>query len=175
MTEWLFTLLYFTYRFTLLFSHSVVSDSLQPYRLQHTRLPYPTLSPGIFSNSCLLSRWCHPTISSYVTRFSSCPQSFPESGSFPVSWLFASSDQSIGTSASALVLPMNIQSWSPLGVTGLIFLQSTCLLQCFQFESINSSVLSLLYGPSLISIHDHWKNQSFDYMDLCQQSDVTAF
>ena len=117
-TEWLFTLLYFTYRFTLLFSHSVVSDSLQPYRLQHTRLPYPTLSPGIFSNSCLLSRWCHPTISSYVTRFSSCPQSFPASGSFPMCQLFESCGQNIGTSES--IFPMNIQGWFPLASTSLI-------------------------------------------------------
>ena len=93
----------------LLFSHSVVSDPLRPHGLQHARLPCPSLSPRACSNSCSLSRWCHPTISSSVTLFSSCLQSFLASGSFPMSWLFASGGQSIGASASASVLPMNIQ------------------------------------------------------------------
>ena len=100
--------------------------------------------------------------------FSSCPHSFPASGSFQRSQLFTSGGQSIGASVSAPVLPMNIQDWFPLGLTGLI--SSTP-----QFESINSSALSLLYGPTLTSIHDYWKNHSFDYTDLCWQSDVSAF
>ena len=94
---------------------------LQHRGLQNTRLPRPSLSPEICSNSCPLSQWCHPTISS-VTPFSSCPQSFPASGSFSLSWLFESGGQSIGASASASVLPMNIQDWSPLGLSGLILL-----------------------------------------------------
>ena len=99
------------------FSHSVVSDSLWPHGLQHTRLPCPSPTPRIYSNSCLLSWWCHPTISSSVVSFSSHLQSFPASGSFPMSQFFASGGQSIGVSASASVLPMNIQDWSPLGWT----------------------------------------------------------
>ena len=94
----------------LLFSHSVVSDSLWPHGLQHSRLPCPSLSPRVCSNSWSLSRWCHPTISSSVTLFS-CLQSFLASGPFPMSWLFASGGQSIGASALASVLPVNIQSW----------------------------------------------------------------
>ena len=100
----------------LLFSCQVMSDSLQPHRLQHTRLPCPLTSPGACSNSSLLSWWCHPTISSSVIPFS-CLQSFPASGSFPVSWLLASGGQSIGASASASVLPVSIQDWFPLGLT----------------------------------------------------------
>ena len=92
-----------------------MSNSLQPHGLQHTRLSCPSLSPGVRSNSSLLSQWCHPTISSSVTLFSSCPQSFPASSSFLMSWLFASGGQSIGASASPSVLPMNIQGWFLLG------------------------------------------------------------
>ena len=106
------------------FSHSVMSDSLQPYERQHTRPPCPSPTPGVHSNPHPLSRWCHPTISSSVIPFSSCPQSFPASGSFQMSQLFASSSQSIGVSASTWVLPMNTQDWSPLGWTGWISLQS---------------------------------------------------
>ena len=100
------------------------------------RLPCPSLSPGVFSNSCPLSWWCHPTISSCVTRFSSCLQSFPASGSFPVSQLFASGGQSIETSASASVLPMNIQGWFPLGLTGLISLQSKGFSRVFSNTTV---------------------------------------
>ena len=107
----------------MLFSSSVLSDSLQPHVLQHARLPCPSPSHEISSDSCPLSRWCHPSISSSVIRFSSCLQSFPTSGSFPVSQLFISDGQSIGASASASVLPMNIQHWLLLGLTGLISLQ----------------------------------------------------
>ena len=95
-----------------------------PHGLQHARLPSPSLSPRVYSNSCLLSQWCHPTISLSVMPFSSCPQSFQASGSFPMNWLFASGGQSNGASASASILPMNIQSCFPLGLTGLISLVS---------------------------------------------------
>ena len=112
----------------LLFSSQVVSDSLQPYELQHVSVPCPVLSPGAFSNSCPLSQWYHSTISSSVTPFSSFPQSFPALESFPKSRLFISDGQSIGASALASVLPMNSQGWFPLGLAGLI-LQSRGLLQ----------------------------------------------
>ena len=107
-----------------LFSCQVVSDSLRPHGLQHARLPCPSLSPRVCSNSRPSSQWWHPTISSSVTPFSSCRQSFPASGSFPVSQLFTSGGQSIGASASASVLPMNIQGWFPLRLTGWTSLQS---------------------------------------------------
>ena len=101
------------------FSHSVVSDSLRPHQPQHTRPPCPSPTPGVHPNPCPLSRWCHPTISSSVVPFSSCPQSFPASGSFQTSHLFASGGQSIGVSASISVPPMNTQ-WSPLGWTSWV-------------------------------------------------------
>ena len=157
----------------LLSSHSVVSDSLRSCGLQHTRLPCPSPSPRACSNSCPLSQWCHPTILSSVMTFS-CLQCFPESGSFPVSQLFESGGQSIGASALASVLPMNIQDWFHLGWTGWISLQSKGLSRVFskkkknkesspapQLKSINSSVLSFLYGPAITSIHDFWKNHIF--------------
>ena len=100
------------------FSRSVVSDSLRPHESQHARPPCPSQTPGVCSDSCPSSRWCHPAISSSVVPFSSCPQSLPASGSFPMSQLFARGGQSIGVSASASVLPMNTQDWSPLGWTG---------------------------------------------------------
>ena len=105
------------------FSHWVVSSSFRPHGLQHTRLPCPSPAPGVYSNSCPLSRWCHPAISSSVP-FSSRLQSFPASGTFPVSQFFISGGQSIEVSASTSVFPMNIQDWSPLGWTGWISLQS---------------------------------------------------
>ena len=106
-------------------SRLVVSNSLRPHGLQHTRFPCPSPSPGVCSNSCPWSWWCHPTISSSVILFSSCLQSFPASGSFPMSQFFASGSQSIGAATSAAsVLPMNIQGWFPLGWTGWISLQS---------------------------------------------------
>ena len=143
-----------------------MSDSLWPHGLQHTRPPCPSLTPGVYSNSCPLSQWCHPTISSFVAPFFSCPQSFPASGSFPVSWLFASGGQSIGALASASVLPMNIQGWFPLGLTDLISCSPWDSQESSptpQFESINSSVLSFLHSPTLTSIHDHRKNHSLDF------------
>ena len=148
-----------------------MSDFLWLHELQHARLPYPILSPGVCSNSCPLSQWCHPTISSSVTPFSSCPQSSPASGSFPMSHLFASGAQIIGASASASILSMSIQGWlvwfpcSPKDSQESQF-------KTPQLKSISSSVLTLLYGLTLTSIHDYWKDHSFDYTDRCQQSDV---
>ena len=113
------------------FSCSVVSYSLWPHGLQHTRLLCPSPTPRVCSNSCPSSRWCHPTISSSVIPFSSCFQSFPASGSFQISQFFPSGGQSIGVSASASVLPVNIQDWSPLGWTGWISLQSKGLSRVF--------------------------------------------
>ena len=148
------------------FSHSVVSNNLPPRGLQHARIPCPSLTPGACSESCPLSWWCHPTISSSVVPVSSYLQSFPASGSFPGSQLFASGGQSIGVSASASVLPMNTQGWSPLGWTGWISLQSQGTLkshlQHHNSKSINSSALSFLHSSTLTSIHDHWKNHSLD-------------
>ena len=148
------------------FSHSVMSNYLWPHGLQHARLLCPSPTPRACSNSCPLSQWCHSTISSSVIPFSSHLQSFPASGSFQMSQLFTSGGQSIGVSASASVLPMNIQDWFPLRLSDLIFLQSKGLSRASsptpQSKSINSSVLSLLYGPTLTSIHEDWKNHSFD-------------
>ena len=110
---------------------SVMSNSLWPQGLQHTKLLCPLPTPGAYSNSCPLSQWCHPTISSSVIPFSSCLRSFPASGSFKVNQFFASGGQSIGVSASASILPMNIQDWFPLGLTGWISLQSKGLSRVF--------------------------------------------
>ena len=147
------------------FSRSVMSDALPPHGLQHARLPCPSPTPGVYSNSCPLSRWCRPTTSLSVVPFSSCLQSFPASGSFQMSQLFASGGQSIGVSALTSVLPMNIQDWFPLGWTGWISLQSKGLSSVFSnttVQNINSSALSFLYSPTLTSIHDHWKNHGLD-------------
>ena len=151
-----------------------MSDSLQPCGLQHARLPCPSPIPKVCSNSHPSSQWCHPTISSSVIPFSSRLQSFPASGSFPMSH-FTSGGQSIGTSASTSVLPMNIQDWFPLDLNGLISLQSKGLSRVFsstaQFKSINSTVLSLFYGPTVTSIHDYWQSKCFD---LCYKTLVTT-
>ena len=117
-------------------SCSVVSDSLRPHGLQHTRPPCPSPTPRVYPNSCPLSQRSHPTISSSVIPFSSCPQSFPASGSFQRSQFFASGGQSIGVSASASVLPMNIQDWFPLGLTGWVSLQSRGLSQVFSNTTV---------------------------------------
>ena len=144
----------------LLLSCSVMSNSLQPHGLQHTRLPCPSPSPGACSNSFPLSWWCHWTITSSVGSFS-CFQSFPASGSSPVSQLFASGGQSIGVSASVSVLPKNIQDWFPLGLTGLISLLckeckrvfSSTIVQKHHFFSAN-----LLYGPTFTLKYDYCKS-----------------
>ena len=124
--------------------------------LQYARPPCPSSTAGVHPNPCPLTRWCHPTISSSVVPFSSCPQSFPASGSFQMSQLFSSGGQNIGVSASTSVLLMDTQDWSPLGWTGWISLSSPTP----QFKSVNSSALSFLYSPTLTVIHDHWENHS---------------
>ena len=149
------------------FQFSSVAQScpvLQPYEWQHARPPCPSQTPRVYPNSCSLSRWCHPTISSSATLFSSCPQSLPASESFPKSQLFTSGGQSSGASASAPVLSTNIQGSFPLGWTA----------PTPQFKSINSLALSLLYGPTLKSLDDYWKSHSFDYTDFCWQSKVST-
>ena len=148
------------------FSHLVTSDAFQPHELQHARLPCPSPLPGACSNSCLSSLWYHPIISPSVLPFSSCLQSFPVSRPFPMNQFFTSRGHtSIVVSASASVLPKNIQDCFPLRMTGWL----TCSPRDSQesspkpqFKNINSLVLSFLYGPILTSIHDHWKNHSFD-------------
>ena len=128
------------------FSRSVVSNSLRPHELQHGRPPCPSPTPGVYPNSCPSSWWCHPAISSSAVPFSSCPQSLPASGSFPMSQLFAWGSQSIGISASASVLPMNTQDWSPLGWPGWISLQSKGL----------SRVLAIKRGFWLLTSLREW-------------------
>ena len=118
------------------FSHSVISNSLWPHGLQHTRTPCPSPTPRACSNSCPLSQWCHPTIPSFVIPFSSRLQSFPTSGFLPMSQFLASGGQSIGVSASTSVLPMNTQDWSPLGWTGWISLQSKGLSRVFSNTTV---------------------------------------
>ena len=118
------------------FSHSVMSDSLRPHELQHTRLPCPSPTPRVHPNLCPLCQWCHPTISSSVVPFPHCPQFFPASGSFQMSQLFVSGGQSIGVSASASVLPMNTQDWSPSGWTVWISLQSKGLSRVFSNTTV---------------------------------------
>ena len=175
------TLILIWWAFFLLFSHPVLSDCLQSHGVQHIKFPCPSPSPRVCSNSCPLSQWCHPTISSSLIPFFSCPQSFPTSGSFPISRLFTSGSQSIGASASVSVLPMNIQGWFPLGLTDLISLQSKGLSRVFsrtviqrhQFFSAQPSLQSNFF--MVTSVLDYWKNHCFDYMDLCRQSDVSAF
>jgi len=172
----------------LLFSHSVESDSLPSNGLQHERLPCPSVSPRVCSNSCPLSRWCHPTISSSVIPFSSYLQSFPASGSFPVSQLFTSGGQSIGASAAASVLSMNIQDWFPLGSAfstkpfgqrafDLLTVQRA-LKRLFLHHSCKASILQCSFFFMVQLSHPYMtdgKNHSFDNMDLCWQSNVSAF
>ena len=130
------------------FSLSVMSNSLRPHELQHSRPPCPSPTPGVHPNPYPLSQWCHPTISSSVIPFSSCPQSFPASGSFPMSQLFASGGQSIGVSASTSVLPMNTKDWSPLAWTGWTSLQSKGLSRVFSKTTVQKYQF---YGAQLSS------------------------
>ena len=139
----MFNLPRFSLRLQLIFSfssvqssHSVVSDSLRPHELQHARPPCPSSTPGVYPNPCPSSWWCYQAMSSSVIPFSSCPQSFSALGSFPMSQLFASGGQSIRISASASVLPMNTQDWSPLGWTGWISLQSKGLSRVFSNTTV---------------------------------------
>ena len=162
----------------LFLSHPVMSDSLQPHGLKHARPPCPLLSLEVCPSSYPLHWWCHPTISSSAVHFSSCPQSFPAAGSFPLSQFFPSGGQSIGASASVSVLPMSIQGWFPLRLTGLISVLSKGLSSVFsnttawkhQFLGAQPSLWSCL-----TSVQDYWKDHSLDYADLCWQSDVLAF
>ena len=147
------------------FSRSVVSNSLRPHELQHSRPPCPSPTPGVHSNSCPSSRWCHQAISSSVVTFSSCPQSLPASGSFPMSQFFAWGGQSIGLSALASVLPMNTQDWSPLEWTGWISLQSKGLSRVFSNTTIQKHQFFSIQLSSQSNFHihnDHWKNHSLD-------------
>ena len=132
------------------FSCSVMSNSLRLHGLQHSRPPCPSPTPGVYSNSCPLSQWCHPTISSSVVPFSSCLQSFPASGSFPMSQFFTSGGQSIGVSASTSVLPMNIQDWFTLEWTGWISLQSKGLSRVFSNTTVQKHQFQF-FGAQLFS------------------------
>ena len=150
-------------QFSVQFSHSVVSDSLWPHELQHTRPPCPSPTPRVYLNSCPLNRWCHPAISSSVIPFSSCPQSFPALESFQMSQLFASGDKywsfsfNISLSNEYTGLISFRMDWLDLlAVQGAQESSPTP-----QFKNINSSLLSFLYSPTLTSIHDYWKNHSF--------------
>ena len=161
-----------------------MSNSLRSQGLRHASLPCLSLAPGVCSNSCPLSQWCYLTISSSAALFF-CLQSFPTSRCFPMSRLIASGGQSIGISVSPSVLAMNIQGWFPLVLIVLLVVLGnlSSLFQhynlkasvLFFFESINSLALRIFHGPTLISVHDYWKNHSFDYTDLCWQSDVSTF
>ena len=174
---YIYIFFFFLFCVSVQFSRSVVSDSLWPHEPQHARPPCPSQTPGIQSDPCPSSQWCHPAISSSVVPFS-CPQSLPELVFFPVSQLFSRGGQNIGVAASTSVLPMNTQDSSPLnGLVG-----SSCSPRNSQessptpsFESINCLGLSFVCGPTLISIHDYWKNHSFDCMSLCRQNDVSVF
>ena len=159
----------------LLFSVSVMSTSLRPHGLQHHGavlhhgFPCPSPSPRACSNSCPLSRWCHPTISSSVVPFFSCLQSFPASGSFLMSWLFTSGGQSIGASASSLVLPMNIQGWFPLGLTRWISLQSKGLSRAFPNTTVQKHHI-----PQYKIKKNFFKHQPFKKITFCNCSHMDA-
>ena len=143
------------------FSCSVMSNSLQAHEPQHARPLCPSPTPGVYPNSCPSSWWCHPTISSSVIPFSSCPQSSPASWSFQMCQLFTSGGQSSGVSASTSVLPMSMQDWSPYGWTGWI---QGALKSLLQHHCSKASILRCLafFTVQLTSTHDHWKNHSLD-------------
>ena len=155
-----------------------MSDSLWPHEPQHARPPCLSPTPGVYSNSCPLSRWCLPTISSSVVPFSHL-QSFPATGSFQMSQFFSLGGQSIGVSASASVPPIEHPGLISLRMDWLDILGVQGTLKSLspipQFKSINSLALNFLYSPTLTSIHDHWKNHSLDQTELCWQSNVSAF
>ena len=148
------------------FSRSVMSDSLQPHGPQHTRPACPSPTPGVYSNSCPLSWWCHPTISSSVIPFSSRPQSSPASGSFQVSQLFAWGGQSTRVSASTSVLPMNTQDWSPLGWTGWISLQSKGISRVFSNTTLQKHQFFGAQPSSQSNPHIHTWPQEKPYLWL---------
>ena len=142
-----------------------MSDSSRPHEPQHARPPCPSPTPRVHPNPCPLSQRCLPITLSSIIPFSSCPQSFPASGSFPMSQFFASGGQRIGVSASASVLPMNTQDSSPLEWTGWISLQSKGLSRVFSSTIVRKHQFfgtSFLYSPTLTSIHDYWKNHNLD-------------
>ena len=146
------------------FSHSVIPNSLWPHGLQHIRPPCPSPTPGASSNSCS-SRWYHPIISSSVVPFSSCLQSFPVSGSFPMSQFFTSGGQSIGISASTSVVSMNIQDWFPLRWNGWISLMSKGFSRVFSNTTVQKHKFfsaQISYSLNLTSVHDYWKNHNLD-------------
>ena len=160
------------------FSCSVMSNSLWPHRLQHTRPPCPSPTPGVYPNSRLLSRWCHPTISSSVIPFSSCLQSFPASGSFQMSQFFTSGGQSIGVSASTSVLPMNIRYQFPLGWTGWISLQSKGFSRIFSNTTVQKPsvlqcsaffIVQLSHPYMLLLLLSH-----FSHVQLCATPKTAA-
>ena len=163
-----------------MFSRSVMFSSLQPHRLQHTRLLCLSLSPRVCSNSCPWGQWCHPAISSSVACFSSCLQSFLASGSFPMSRLFTWGGQRIGASASASVLPMNSQSWFPLGLAGLISLQSKGLSRAFSSILVWKHHQCLLWGEVISGqdqnaalsggAHMGWSNSVFSLKPMMSES-----
>ena len=159
-----------------LFRPSVVSNFLQPHGIQHPRLSCLSPSPRGCSYSCPLSWWCHPTISSSVVPFSSCLQSFQASGSLPMSWLFAYSGQSFGASVLASVLPMTIQDWFCLGWTGWISLQLQGLWRVFSNTTVQKHQFFSAQLSFWSNSHNHTgKNHSFDYTDVCWQSNVSPF
>ena len=149
--------------------------TLQPQGLQHARPPCPSPSPRASSNSCPLYRWCHPIILSSVIPFSSCLQSFPQSGPFLMSQLFASGSQSVGASASASALPMNIQDWFPSGWTGFISLQSKGLSGVFSNTTVQKHQFCGAQPSLWYNSHIHTFTHSFDYTDLCRERNVSAF
>jgi len=155
-----------------------VSNSLRSHELQHARPPCPSPTPRVHPNPCPLSRWCHPTISSSIVPYSSCPQSFPASGSFHMSQFFSLGGQSIGVSASTSVLPMNIHDWSPLGWTGWISLQSRGLSRVFSNIIVQKHQFFGAQLSSQSNSHIHtWllENHSLVQTDLCWQSNVSDF
>ena len=152
-----------------------MSNSLWLHESQHARPPCPSSTPGVHPNPCLLSRWCHLTISSSVVPFSSCPQSFPTSGSFQMSQLFTSSGQSTGVSASASVLPMNTQDRSPLGWTGSISLQSKGFSRVFSNCGSKRSILQRLAFFIVQLSHSYMTTALTRERELCWQSNISAF
>ena len=155
-----------------------MSDSLRPHGQQHARLHYPSPTLGACSNSWPSSQWCHPTISSSVVPFSSHLQFFPAWGLFPMSQFLEAGGQRIGASASASVLPMNIQDRFPLGLTGWISLLSKGLWRVFSNTTVQKHQFfgaQPSFWSNSQSVHDYWENPSLDYMDFCRQSDISAF